>query len=71
VISGQMYAQLGFVADFDAAAIRRLYAYPPVTLTPEERAEADRLDGIADDIFALASALGFNGGTDAAFETEP
>ena len=64
----RLYAQLGFVALADAAALRQDYAWPPVALTEADREEAARLDGVADGLFDRARALGFTGGTDAAFE---
>ena len=61
----RLYAQLGFVAETDAARLR--HEYEDVQATAEEREEAARLDRVADGLFARARALGFDGGTDAAF----
>jgi len=63
----RLYAQLGFVASTDAARLRHEYEWPPVTPTEDEVQEAARLECVADGLFARAVALGFEGGTDAAF----
>lgn len=64
----RLYAQVAFVFDRDAAALRHEYEWPPVTPTEEELSEAVRLTDEADKIFEQASTLGFDGGTDAAFK---
>lgn len=68
----RLYAQLAFVADCDAAALRHEYELCPLTNCPiiptsEELSEAARLDAIAESLFGEARILGFSGGTDAAF----
>jgi hypothetical protein len=63
-----LLAQLAFVASNDAAAARHDYEFPPVVPTPDELLAADYLEGLADALFDEARALGFVGGTDAAFE---
>jgi len=63
----RLYAQLAFVAHFDAEALAHACDYPMVTPTDEELVEAKRLDAVADLLFDEAEALGFSGGTDAAF----
>ena len=63
----KLWAQLGFVADRDAAALRHEYEWPPVGASAEEWSEAARLDEVARRCFGRAGALGFIGGTDAAF----
>lgn len=64
----QLYAQLAFVAHFDAAALYHEHDYPPVSPTEEELEQARHLDTVADTLFDTAEALGFDGGTGAAFE---
>ena len=64
----RLYAQFGFVALTDAAALRQDYAWPPATLTESERDDAAHLERVAGGLFERARALGFEGGTDAAFE---
>jgi len=63
----KLYAQLAWVFDRDAAALCHEYEDPPVVPTDGELEEAAYLTAIGDDLFSVASALGFEGGTDAAF----
>jgi len=64
----RLYAQVAFVFDRDAAALRHEYEWPPTMPTEEELSEAVRLTNEADKIFERAKSFGFDGGTDAAFE---
>lgn len=69
--SGRLWAQLGWVAHFDACAMRHEYELDregrPVIPTDDEIDRSIELDMAADHLFAKASAKGVEGGTDAAF----
>ncbi|MGK3995051.1 hypothetical protein [Sorangium sp. So ce1024] len=67
---GRLLLQLAFVADKEAEAIWDPYAWPPVrfdALSPEQRAEYDRLQALGAALYADAAKLGVRGGTDEAF----
>jgi hypothetical protein len=68
--SGRLFAQVGWVAHFEACAERHEYELVnglPVVPTVEELERSEWLDEVADRYFELAEARGFTGGTDAAF----
>lgn len=65
----RLYAQLAFVAVKDAEAIEDEYAWPPrPPLSDAELATVAHLRAVGNEAFERAEALGFEGGTDAAFE---
>ncbi len=66
----RIFAQLGFVAYADAAAVARENEWPPVQPTEAEIEQSRHLNGIADAWFEHADALDFREGTDAAFGEE-
>jgi hypothetical protein len=68
-----LLAQLGWVFEREAEAIRDSYAWPPrAALTAEERAAAEYFEATAEAIFAGCSAQEPNGGfgTDYCFGKE-
>ncbi len=67
---GRLLLQLAYVADKEAEAIWDPYAWPPGrfdSLSPEQRAEYDRLCAHANALAAEAARLGVRGGTEEAF----
>ena len=63
----RLYAQLAFVCDRDATMLAHEHEWPPVMPTMGELEEAAYLTAIGDGLYARAEALGFSGGTTAAF----
>lgn len=51
----RLLAQIAWVAVHDAEGLRRDYEWPPVEPTEEERAEADRLEAMADELIDRAA----------------
>jgi hypothetical protein len=59
-MDGRLLAQLACVAQRDSDAIYDSYAWPPrAPLTPEERAEAERLRVVASRLFYRAAEEGW------------
>ena len=58
-MDGKLLAQLGVLFQRESDAIRRDYAWPPHSMTPEERAESERLRVTASRFFQQAAALGW------------
>ncbi len=70
-LSARNLAQLAFVAHFDADAITNRYAWPPrEALSTAEVDQIAHLEAISTELFERAEALGWEGGTDAAFGAE-
>jgi hypothetical protein len=68
-MDARLLAQLSYVALYDAErAVPDPYAWPPARrATRGERRERERLLAISEELHERAKALGFEGGSDAAF----
>lgn len=64
---GRLLLQLAYVADRDADAICDPYAWPPVQITEEQRAEVEHLSDTSTALAAEAARLGVRGGVQEAF----
>jgi hypothetical protein len=64
---GRLLLQLAYVASADERAIHDPYAWPPMLLSEEQRAEVERLRVLGEEICADAARLGVRGGIQEAF----